>query len=59
MAKDIQLAEKLLHLDSKYKMHEIVTGPGGSMERERNARETARRDLEEGDVTGVVEVETV
>ena len=47
MAKDIQLAGKLLDLDSKYKTHKIVTGPGGSMERERNARETARRDLEE------------
>ena len=47
MAKDIQLAGKLLDLDSKYKMHEIVTRPGGSMERERNDRERARRDVEE------------
>ena len=47
MAKDIQFAGKLLDLDSKYKMHEIVTRPGGSMERERNAGETARRDLGE------------
>ena len=47
MAKDIQLAGKLLDLDSKYKMHEIVTRHGGSMERERNDRERARRDVEE------------
>ena len=47
MAKDIHLAGKLLDLDSKYKMHNIVTRPGGSMERERNARETGRRNVEE------------
>ena len=47
MAKDIQLAGKLLDLDSKYKMHEIVTRPGGSMERERNDKERARRDVED------------
>ena len=47
MEKDIQLAGKLLEVDSNYKTNEIVTGAGGSMERERNAREAARRALEE------------
>ena len=47
MSKDIQLAGKLLDLDSKYKMNEIITGAGGSMERERKARAAARRAQEE------------
>ena len=47
MPKDIQLAGKLLDVDSKYKIHQIVTGAEGYMEKERNVREAAGRDQEE------------
>ena len=47
MPKDIQWAAKLLDLDNNYKTHEAVTGTGGSMERERIAREEARRAAQE------------
>ena len=44
MPKDVHLASKILELDIKYKTHEVVTGQGGSMERERNKREAGRRE---------------
>ena len=55
MPKDIQLAKQLLEIDTRYKMPEIMTGTGGAMERERNARAAAataqqqhRRDMRGG-----------
>ena len=41
MPKDIQLAGKLLDVDSKYKIHQIVTGAEGYMEKERNVTEAS------------------
>ena len=41
MPKDIQLAKQLLEIDTRYKTPEIMTGAGGAIERERNARAAA------------------
>ena len=41
MPKDIQLAKQLLEIETTYKTPEIITGVGGTMERERDARAAA------------------